>query len=207
MTALDPGDFAHDDEQRHADDDGPVPRQPPTVHQLDVAVDATIIAADTLNEALLALDPDVPWELAASMLARVTHARKLLHQLEASFERHIGEHGPYGDTELEGVGYLSVHRRKGRKQWRHDDWKRDVRRAVLDRRDVAGESLVNPETGEEVNVYELIADAQDVHGATAPKLTALKALGLDGDDYCYTESGSLDVKIDTAAGATDVDRD
>lgn len=177
---------------------------------LDQAVDHIIVAVDELNE-MLDLDlGDLEFEAAASLLARLRHARMLAQTLEGSFERHIGQVGPYGVTELVGVGLVTVRRTKDRKEWAHDRWKSDVRSRIIEREldaDGLPDTVVDPDTGNVIELPDLlhgvIEQAQDVHGAGAPKLTALKALGLNGDDYCTTIKGRHTVQIDTASGATD----
>lgn len=95
---------------------------------------------------------------------------------------------------------------KDRKEWRHDDWKRDVRVAVV--ADLPVIATVDPSTGEfQVDttgqvVLEAIAKAQAVHGSAAPKSTALKPLGLAADDYCTSGPGPYSVRISTPTDTT-----
>lgn len=83
-----------------------------------------------------------------------------------------------------------------RKAWDHDAWKDDVAAAAV--RQVLGHDaaeLVDPDDGTVVSPYDLIRAAQAAHGSTAPKSTALKALGLKADDYCESSPGPYTVKI------------
>ena len=104
-----------------------------------------------------------------------------------------------GRREGRMVGSLSdgrqftLERASDRKEWDHDDWKRDARRAVVAKTmadlqlpkvlhvvDIEGEVsalAVAP------ILHEAIATAQEVHGSTAPRSRALFALGLKAGDY------------------------
>lgn len=161
---------------------------------LDKLVDGTIIAADELNEnldtGLGQLDRD--WETAASQLARLRHARQLLSTLENAYERFIGEHAPFGATELLGVGLVTVRRGSDRKQWDHDG----LSRAVIDAHVIANEG-VSPDP---FDVRDWLMDAAAI---SYWRTTKLKPLGIDVDDYCHKERGRLTVQIDAAEGATD----
>lgn len=105
-----------------------------------------------------------------------------------------------GKREGKIVGALSdgrqftLDRSSDRKEWQHDDWKRDVRRAVVTQT-IGGHPfvVVNQETGQEFPLANLLqaalAEAQEIHGAQAPKSTALKTLGLYASDYCTSTPG------------------
>lgn len=95
-----------------------------------------------------------------------------------------------------------------RKEWRHEDWKHDVRAKVAAvHLSLLPDTLVDPNTGEELNVapvvIQAISDAQAVHGSTAPKVTAMKELGLSADDYCTSGPGPYSVKISAPSTTTE----
>lgn len=129
----------------------------------------------------------------ADYVAAIQDIRQRLTMVERDLTTALGQRlgktvGALGD----GRQY-KLERSQDRKEWAHDDWKRDVRRTVAKRTmDMAAEEypegLVNPATGEAVELGPILAvaihDAQEVHGAQSPKSTALKALGLYASDYC-----------------------
>lgn len=93
---------------------------------------------------------------------------------------------------------FTLSRSADRKEWDHDDWKRDARRVIaasLSERFVIHShddaALVDTQTGEEVPlgriIQEAMAQVQEVHGSTAPRTTALKRLGLYASDYCTSK--------------------
>ena len=92
---------------------------------------------------------------------------------------------------------------KDRKEWRHADWQRDVRAAVVRHAGIGDtDDLVNATTGERVQVYDLLASIQAVHASAAPKVTALKALDLSADDYCTSYPGPWSLRIQAPAPAS-----
>lgn len=102
-----------------------------------------------------------------------------------------------GQREGKIVGALSdgrqfkLERSSDRKEWQHDDWKRDVRRAVTQQHSAL--EVIDPATGETWPMAPWLqvrlAEVQEVHGAQAPKSTALKPLGLYASDYCTSTPG------------------
>lgn len=120
--------------------------------------------------------------------ALIQDLRRRLDQVENSLTTEAGKRDGKGTGNLSDGRQYVLARGSDRKDWDHDDWKRDVRRTITDM--VAGEGLVvvNPQTGEETplrqTVQVALAKAQEVHGQTSPRSTALKALGLYASDYC-----------------------
>lgn len=152
--------------------------------------------ADSLNEtAATASDSGgitaLPWEDALTALSELRLAVETIQQIDAALVRHLYLTAPHGDIEVDGIGVVSVRRSNERKEWDHQDWKHDVRGAIL--ADI-GDELYDLE-GNEVDVAGLIRKAQDVHGAQAPKVTALRALGLDPQGYCHEVPGKPTVSI------------
>lgn len=158
---------------------------------LDTAVDHCIHAADALNE-MLSLDPDdIDWREAASQLARLRHARKLLQTLEGSYEAFIGGQAPYGESELVGVGLVNV-RKSPSLKWDHDR----TAAAVLDAHLSGG-------TGEVPDPWTVRDWLMEAAAFAYWRKTPLRALGIDPDEYAEKTPGRWTVQIIPATGATD----
>lgn len=152
------------------------------------------------------LGPAMEWHLgqddtaaAAMVVARVQDLVRRLRDIESLGARAIGQAAGRLEGELPDGRQFKMHRTADRKAWRHDDWQRDARRAVLDHLALPPE-LVNPEDGEFVNLYQVMDAIEAVHGAQAPRSTNLRALGLEPGDYCETVRGNW--KLDTVAPST-----
>jgi len=172
----------------------------------DQAVMGLAAEVDRLDDTLAAwadqhlesLDYTGPAELIAWLQA--TKAR--LGVMEAYLARELGRTEGCPDLIVLPDGrHAEVVKGKDRKAWDHDAWKHDARRAVLETRGVPAE-LIDPTTGMAVNVPDLLAAVQAVHGSAAPKVTALKPLGLAADDYCESFPGPYAVKVSTPSDAT-----
>lgn len=128
------------------------------------------------------------------LIALLQDVRRSLAQTEALLAARVGR-----DEAVQRAGVLPDGRqyevRKGatRKAWAHDEWKHDARRAVLS--DIGAETVVVPDTGEAVNLADLLARVQEVHGSGPPRATALRALGLSPDDYCQSVPGPWSVTV------------
>lgn len=133
------------------------------------------------------------WEDALHALDGLRLAVETLAQIDAALVRHLYLRAPHGDVEVDGIGVVNISRSNDRKAWLHDDWKQDVRGHLLEQREVPPE-LYDVE-GNEYDVLDLLAAAQNVHGATDPKVTQLRALGLDPAAYCKTVPGKPTVTI------------
>ena len=172
----------------------------------DQAVMGLAAEVDRLDDTLAAwadqhlesLDYTGPAELIAWLQA--TKAR--LGVMEAYLARELGRTEGCPDLIVLPDGrHAEVVKGRDRKGWDHDAWKHDTRRAVLETRGVPSE-LIDPTTGMAVNVPDLLAAVQAVHGSAAPKVTALKPLGLAADDYCESFPGPYAVKVSTPSDAT-----
>lgn len=143
----------------------------------------------------------------ADTVAWLQARRTELAEAEAYVARELGrlEGCPDSITLTDGRR-ADVMKGKERKEWRHADWQRDVRLAVIRQAGLADTSVVNLDSGEEVDVQALLAQVQEVHGSSAPKAGAagtdakapragLKALGLSPDDYCTSYPGPYSVRI------------
>lgn len=124
----------------------------------------------------------------AFMAAEMQDARRRLTQLEGLVARAAGQarHERHGD--LPGGGVYDLRRGTIRKTWDHDGWKSTVLNRVLDRHQV-GDQVVNTETGEPVDVAAIVQDVQAAHGSTSPKVSVLKDLDIDPNDYCEHTPG------------------
>jgi len=129
--------------------------------------------------------------------------RRRLALVESYVARQAGHLAVEVDAHREGVlpdgRRWTLKRGTTRKAWDHPGWKRDARAAVVRR---AAEryrlrhldtEVVDVETGELADLLAVlqttVADAQEVHGSGAPRVTQLRALGIDPDDYCQTTPG------------------
>lgn len=168
------------------------------------AVSAVAGTADLLNETAAANTDGggiggLPWEAASRHLSALRDAVTTLLQIDAALVRHLYLTAPHGDTELEGVGVVKVYRSNDRKDWDHETWQKDVRGALLERKGI-GPVLADPVSGELIEVLDLLRELQDVHGAQAPKVTRLRALGLEPGAYCEERPGKPSVQITRPSG-------
>jgi len=153
------------------------------------------------DQHLESLDYTGPAELIAWLQA--TKAR--LGVMEAYLARELGRTEGCPDLIVLPDGrHAEVVKGKDRKAWNHDAWKADVLNTLV--AEVAPTvRLIDTETGEEWDaslIGSLIARAQAVHGSAAPKVTALKPLGLAADDYCESFPGPYAVKVSTPSDST-----
>lgn len=159
---------------------------------------ATRALADRLNVADLVATADL-----------IQWFRRRLGTAEAWVARETG-HLTAAEAASEKTGTLpdgrpyEVLRGANRKSWDHAGWQHDVRQAVV--KAVAGDDqvlLLDAATGEplDASLADLLTQVQAVHGSTAPRVTALKALGLKADDYCESSPGPYAIKI-TAPSTT-----
>lgn len=91
-----------------------------------------------------------------------------------------------------------------RKAWDHAGWQADVRREIVADATLDGTLLaVSQVTGADHDLRQIVSEAvtraQAIHGSAAPKVTALKALGVDPGDYCESTPGPYTVKITQSA--------
>lgn len=133
----------------------------------------------------------------AEVLASVQEARVALQGLERDVEIATAKAmvGDFAETPT-----LRVERTRAadRKTWDHESWQRDVRRQVMRKHNLLNVAAVVTADGEEVPVDELgaaMAELQSVHGPTSPRLTQMRATGLDPDDYCERTPGTWRVKV------------
>lgn len=167
-----------------------------TYHPLIGEVGSLCVLADDMGTAAASSAegggiPTLTWEQAIHALSALRQSVETIRQIDAALTRHLYMCAPHGDIEVEGIGMVGIRRANDRKEWSHEDWKKDVRGAALEKTGATDE--VFTADGESFNLAELLILVQDVHGATAPKVTALKKLGLDPQAYCEERPGQPQV--------------
>jgi hypothetical protein len=166
---------------------------------LGTVKDAVEVQDYVLSDATRFLTDRLDVQALVDTVAMIQDLKRALGVAEAFISREVG-YITQAEAQQEASGHTSdgrpyeVKRGSNRKTWEHDAWKADVRTAVLRTRGLPPE-LADPVTGDLVNLYEILNDVQQVHGSTAPKVTALKRLGLDVGDYCETSAGPFSVSI------------
>lgn len=143
------------------------------------------------------LNDTLDYAAAAETIGWMQDTRRRLATLEAWLAREMQrDPGTPDRIELPDGRVAEVLRGATRKAWDHTAWQHDVRAKVVERvLEGHDDTLVNTATGEPVSLHDCLSAVQAVHGAGAPKVTALKALGLDVGDYCETLPGTISVKI------------
>lgn len=168
---------------------------------LAIGSGVTDLTAD-LATAMDGHEDDLQYDVLAETVAWLQDLRRDLGTAEAYVSRELGRMIGCPDVITLADGRRAeVLKGKERKAWDHEAWKRDVRKAVLDAEGIDG-ALLDVATGEAVDVQALLAKVQSVHGSAAPKVTALKPLGLAADDYCESVPGPYSVRISAPATTT-----
>lgn len=165
----------------------------------DGAISALADLADATNrlekfqDGVFALEPDAQ----ADAIALIQELRYRLGVSESTAASNLGKAVGVIQGNLSDGRQFTLKRTQDRKEWDHEDWKRDVRRQIVKHTtDEMGSTIqVLTEDGE-VQEFDLarllhlaLADAQEVHGSTAPRSTSLKRLGLYASDYCTSSPG------------------
>lgn len=129
-------------------------------------------------------------EDAARRLAGLREQRRELDAEMAEVEAWLAEHLPHGGIAVEGVGWLAAQPATKRTKWDHDEVVRHVTARARDER------RADPETGEYEAVEEAIVRVlRECAGIAYWKVTGLRRLGLDPDEFCTTEKGPRRVMI------------
>lgn len=167
-----------------------------TYHPLVGEVGSLCVLADDMNAAAASTAVGggiqaLTWEQALHALSALRASVETIRQIDAALTRHLYLTGPHGDVEVEGIGVVGIRRANDRKEWDHDSWRHDVRGAALEKTGATDE--VFTADGESFDLAELLILVQNVHGATAPKVTALRALGLEPAAYCTERPGQPQV--------------
>jgi hypothetical protein len=117
--------------------------------------------------------PSLDFDQAVHLLVAIRNARQQLADAYAVVEKHACREAGEKRAEVAGVGVVEVKGNVRRVKWDTES----LRRAVLDSR------LVNQETGELVDETPLDKVLQ-VWNLGTPRVTALRARGLDPDEFC-----------------------
>lgn len=132
--------------------------------------------------------------VALDVIAWAQDMRRLLSSVESNATRWAALSTVLGKTgEMPDGRTYEVKRGANRKAWDHDGWKRAYRAHVISETGATGGEVVVPSTGEVVNLYDLARDLDAATGSSAPKVTVLRKVGVDPDDYCETSSGAWSV--------------
>lgn len=155
--------------------------------RIAVSVAFVTEAATTLNVEALDLN-GMTWEETAEVLKALVEARKVLQSVESGMERWIAQvwrnENLYGDIAVEGIGVVSVHRGKSRKAWDHEG----IAGHVIDAHLTGG-------SGEMPTPWEVKNWLLDAAGIAYWRVTSLKELGIDVDEFCDTLPGTLSVTV------------
>ena len=116
--------------------------------------------------------------------AALEDANRVLAIVRGEMAKMIGDELPEKEWTVPGLGTISRHYRKNRTEWDKDALLRDV----LDVR------LVDTDTGEVVEQSPL-ERVLYVWNLPAPRTTALKALGLNPDEYCRATPGGVNLQL------------
>lgn len=153
---------------------------------------------DAEKDPTLAADALADQEL-AGYVALLQDIRHRLGLVERDLTTALGKRLGKTVGSLADGRQFTVDRMADRKEWNHEDWKRDARRAVVQKtlEDLQLPKVVQilTEDGEVTSLdlaaplYQAITEAQEVHGAQAPRSRSLKALGLFATDYCTSTPG------------------
>lgn len=154
---------------------------------LDAAL--TKIERDTEAVSRKAMDlEETTWEESAELLARLRDVTSTLKDVDAGLVRYIAAawrtERIRGFREVPGVGVFEVHRSANRRAWQS----RSLAKEVVDARMRLAEGVVP-------DPQEVAGWILDAAGVGYWKVTVLKPLGIDPDDYCHTEYGSSKVEI------------
>jgi len=128
------------------------------------------------------LEPTLDRNLIA--LAMLREARQTLMYAERDKEQKIAALMSDKRVTVDGVATFEKRFKKNRTQWDTDD----LLRAVLDSR------IVDEETGE-IREETQLERVLHVFNLPAPRLTALKARGIDADQFCHSEPAGYGIQV------------
>ncbi len=143
------------------------------------------------------IDPDL--DRAAVELVELREVREALNEWEDVLVTFIADSLGSNIGEVDGVGRLEVRRGRDRKTWD----RRDLLRRVLDSRmPPSPDGEVDPTDdgqaevdGETVSVSQDLGRVMHVWNLGAPRVTALRARGIDPDEFCESTPGKLSVIV------------
>lgn len=143
-----------------------------------------LIVHDAVNSLDVAAIAALPAEEALTCWSILEDANRVLQQVRAELTRMVAEQMPDRQVVVPSIGTFVRHVKKDRTAWE----KEDLLRAVLDSR------LVDKDTGE-VRDESPLDKVLHVWNLPAPRTTALKARGIDADEFCRTERGGYTIEV------------
>lgn len=141
----------------------------------------------------------------AQMLADVRDARIALQGLERDVEVATAK-AMLGDQALTPTLRVERERRPDRKAWDHQGWRSEARAKVVQAMGLKGAQGVIDAAGEVLPaevLHKALAAVDEVHGSAPPRLTQLRGLGVDPDDYCERSPGAWKVTVTRMANETE----
>lgn len=151
---------------------------------LEAAVAVTEKAAELVSVHAKGQIDDLPWQEAAALLKQLRSATFTLNAIDASLTRHIYLTAKHGTIEVDGLGVMDVHRSTSRKHWADRTGVHDYVSRKIE------------ETGGELPDPSAVVDwVLEVAGINYLRVTALRSVKLDTEDYCVSEPGKPTVKF------------
>lgn len=144
---------------------------------------------DAVNDAhniVTTMDPVGELDAAIGLWQRWCQVAQDINAIRDAWANAIGEAMPEKRYTAPGVT-VERHKKATRRNWQSDD----LLRVVLDTR------VVDPETGEAESQLDIIKAVYPLAGYNA-RLGALKARGVDVDEFCTTEWGQFTLRPYTA---------
>lgn len=151
------------------------------------------LALDELDaETQIAVDDGDAEELARSFVA-LHDAKRRLDLIHRTLEEALAEALPSGVSEIPGLPPVERKRGRERKQWQNDRLFDFVQRHALDP-DGTGEFPSDPMEAVD-RVTRLIREVWSFTPSTNPRITALRSIGVDPDEWCSSQPGRVSVII------------
>jgi hypothetical protein len=119
----------------------------------------------------------------------ISDAARDLARIRDELGKRLADAMPDKRAVVEGAGVFEKHRKKDRTQWD----KEDLLRAVLDTRQF-------DEDGTDTSPLEKVLK---VWNLPAPRVTALRELGIDADEFCHVESGGWALQLTPVTASTE----
>lgn len=146
--------------------------------------------ADAVDAALVSDDLDTVALLYAQAIDRRDTWRRVVSDIEAHLHQVMEGRG-VKRYELTGIGMLEANRRTKRTGWRHDELLGDIARAVPNHRPVLADGDIEPA---EWTMARLVPKCVSLSGG---KVTGLRELGLQADEYCQVGESEPQVRLVT----------
>ena len=167
---------------------------------LDLADTAALYAARLLDDAIAGLDPEATSaidtgdvEELAHLHVALTKASQRLATIRSTVEQALVDVMPDKRIELDGLPVLERRQGTDRKQWDHDRLVPVVVRKALDP-DGAGEFPADPFEVMD-RVVGMLTKVYPFTPSTNPRVTELRALDIDPDEWCETRPGRQSIQI------------